>query len=509
MKSKIITQIPTQELSEIAKGAGIVLFGTLLGTGLRYVFEVIVARTLGADLFGLFFLGFAVLKLAEIISTLGLHRGVLRFIALFQGERDDERTKGTIILAVVLTCVVALTIMFLIILTSQFSAARIFKKDGLAPVLKAFALVIPLTSITTILVFSTQGFKIMRYRVFIREIIEPITRIVFVIPLFILGWKLFGALTAFIISIIIGTVLAYYFLRREYPQLIQKNVKPILESRKILGFSWPLFLADFFGLLVIWINILMIGYFQSSQEVGVYSAAHRTALLGQVMLISFNAIFSPIMADLFNKKEYQKLEVLFKIVTKWVFSFSLPICLLMIFLSREILSVFGNNFTEGAACLALLAVAQILNSAIGSSGFLIMMSGRSKVNLINNVIAAGLNIGFNLFLIPKYGIIGAAAAYLISVAVINIIRLIEVNFIFNFHPFRADIRKPLVAGVAASLFFFLTKTWVDIGGVPLLNIVLVSFVYVSVYFFTLYIQRVDEQDRIIFNRIKAKLINSR
>ena len=77
----------------------LVFIGMLIGSGLKYNYELIVARNLGPELFGLFFLGVAVFRIAEIISTFGLHRGVVRYVALFHGEKDAHRVKGTILLA--------------------------------------------------------------------------------------------------------------------------------------------------------------------------------------------------------------------------------------------------------------------------------------------------------------------------------------------------------------------------------------------------------------------------
>ena len=92
-------QVNILEIATIAKGAGIVFIGTIIGTGLKYLFELIVARNLGSELFGLFFLGFSIFKISEVISTLGLHNGILRYVALYAGENDRQRVKGVIILA--------------------------------------------------------------------------------------------------------------------------------------------------------------------------------------------------------------------------------------------------------------------------------------------------------------------------------------------------------------------------------------------------------------------------
>ena len=504
MSTQDNTRVYDKEITDIAKGAGIVFLGTTIGTFLKYLFELIVARNLGTELFGLFFLGLAFLKVGEIISTLGLHRGVLRYIALFRGEGDKRRTKGTIIFSLRIAIIVGIVICISIIFLASFVSENIFKKAELTPVLKMFAVIIPFTTLTTILVFSTQGFKIMKYRVYVREIFEPTIRIIGVVVIFLLGYSLYGTIFVFNISIVIGLFLAFFYLTKTFPDLIHKNIDSIFETKKILGFSWPLLLADFFGLIVIWMNILMIGYFKDSHEVGIYSAAHRTALLVQVILLSFNAIFSPIIADLYNKKESKKLERLFKIVTKWILSLSLPICLLTILLAPEILSLFGKDFILGAACLIILSLSQLVNSIFGSAGFLIMMAGKSRINLFNNMTAATLNICLNLFLIPRYGITGAAISLLITISVTNALRFAEVFLLFKFHPFKSDFYKPLLAVGGSLILTYLGKTYFVQLNNPLLKIFVLSAVFIVIYVLVLFMLGIEEEDKIVLNKIRAK-----
>ena len=442
----------------------------------------------------------------EIVSTLGLHRGVLRYIALFKGEGDEERIKGTIILAIKVVIVVGLIISSFTILLSKFIASNIFHEADLTNVLKIFAVAIPFTALTTTLVFATQSFKMMRYTIYVREIFEPAIRIIIVAIMFVIGWKLLGAIFALIISLMMGTFLALYYLKNLFPNLTNKRIKPIYESRKIFDFSWPLLLAEFFGFIVIWINILMIGYFKASHEVGVYSASHRTALLGGIILVSFNSIFSPIIADFYNRKKFKRLEQLFKIVTKWILSISFPVCLLMIFYASKILSLFGENFIPGTNCLVILSIAFFANSVAGSSGIMIMMSGRSKINLLNNTITAFLIIGLNFLLIPKYGIIGAAFSFLISVVLVNTIMLVEIYLIFKLHPFRIDFFKPLLAGgISFSILKLSTKHLINFDN-PILLIISGSLIFILIYVLIVYLLKIEEEDKIVLQRIKTKLL---
>ena len=66
----------SQEITVLARGAGIVFVGTLFGLILKYIFQLIVARHLGAQLFGAFFLGVTIFSILERLSGLGLPNGI-------------------------------------------------------------------------------------------------------------------------------------------------------------------------------------------------------------------------------------------------------------------------------------------------------------------------------------------------------------------------------------------------------------------------------------------------
>ncbi|MCZ2845869.1 MAG: flippase, partial [Candidatus Bathyarchaeota archaeon] len=495
-----------EEIVTIAKGAGIVFIGTTIGSGLRYIFQIIIARNLGAELFGAFFLGFAVFKVTGMIAELGLPNGIVRYVAIFHGARDERRVKGIIASVVTAAIFSGIVVASLVILLSKTIAFNLLHKMELTNVLRFFALAIPFTTLTTMLVFSTQGFKIMKYRVFVREIFEPSLRLIMVIILFIFGWKLYGVIFAYLIPGIFGTLLAFYYLKKIFPQITRGEVLPIYETKKLLDFSWPLLLVQFFGLTILWTDTLMLGFFKTFKDVGIYSAAQRTALLGSIIMISFNSIFAPVISDLYNRRELNKLNNLFKTVAKWIFTFSFPIFLLMIFFAKSILNIFGSEFIPGATCLIILSIGWLIHSSTGSVGQMITMTGRPKLNLMNVTGVLISNIILNLLLIPKYGILGAAIATAISLGLINMITILEGSLILKMYPYRIDFFKPLIAGCVSlvALFFYTKHILQNHINFQLFIGVLIFLVLYSI---TLVLLGVREEDKIVLEKIKTKLFS--
>jgi O-antigen/teichoic acid export membrane protein len=492
-------------VSVIAKGAGTIFTGNVLNIGLRYLFQIIVARHLGVELYGIFTLGLAVFSVSEMVAALGLHKGMVRFVSLYNREGDLGRVKGTVLTAIFLSCGGGIAAMLLLIAISGLVAGNVFHTPGLSKALAIFALGIPFSSLTTVFIFATQGLRIMKYKVFVKDLWEMLSRVVLVILLFMVGWRLFGAVAAFCLSIISGTFFSYYFFRKAFASIFESKERAILEPKKLMGFCWPLILADGFNLMEAWVSTFMLGFLETPESVGIFGAAFRTSLLIQGILMSFNAIFSPIIAEQFHKKELARLKMLFKMVTRWIFSLSLPVAVLMIFFSREILTIFGQGFSDGAVVLAVLAGGQIINSFTGPLGVMIDMSGRSKFTLLNSVFHLSLQTGLCLVLIPRYGVLGAAIAKTVSIAFLRIIRLIQVHLIFRFYPFQARVLKPAAAAVAGLLVLTALHgfiRWAD----SVFFLFLGSAIFAAAYVGVLFLFGFDREDIMLFNKIRAKFV---
>jgi len=505
LNKKDILEDYTPEITTIARGAGFGFVGIVIGTGLRYILQIIITRNLGAELFGLFFLGFAIFKVAGIIAEMGLPNGIIRYVSIFQGSKDKSRVKGIITLSIKLALIAGVTIGIIIFFLSEIISIRLFHEPELIPVLKYFAIIIPFTTITTVLVFSIQGFKIIKYKIFIRELFEPILRIVLVATIFILGWKLFGVIFSYLFSTILGTIIAFYYLKKVFPEIIKKNIVPIYESKKLLQFSWPLLFAYFTGFLILWTDTLMVGYFRTSYDVGIYSVAQRTALIEGLVISAFNSIFAPIISDLYNRKELIKLKTLFKMVAKWIFTFSFPIFLLIILLAKPILSVFGEEFINGASCLIILSFSWLVNFGVGPVGIMIPMIGKPKLKLINSTSVLLINIILNLILIPKFGILGAAIATATAISLISIINLFEIYFIMRIHPYRIDFLKPLISGLVSLLILFLLINFVFEIYNKFILIGITSLIFFGIYSLILYLLGIGKDDKIILKKFKEKI----
>jgi O-antigen/teichoic acid export membrane protein len=245
---------------------------------------------------------------------------------------------------------------------------------------------------------------------------------------------------------------------------------------------------------------IMLGILGSAEDVGIYNAAATLSVQAALFLASFNAIFAPTIADLFHKQRMKELAALFKTTTKWIFTLTLPVVLVFVLFAWPIMRVFGPGFSAGSLVLISLGIAELVNAGVGSVAFMLTMTSRQNIELLNSIALGSLNVVLNLILIPKLHVLGAAIATGLSIALINILRLIEVYWLYKVHPYKLSYWKPIVAGGVATLVWIgIRRMWNVTGWIWIIAIVLFGVVYMLAFVAL----GLDDEERLILKAVKG------
>jgi len=447
---KATDEIYKSELSNIAKNAGIGGGSILIANLISYLSSILITRIVGAKFYGVFYLANTILGLGSLLAMLGLNQGVLRYVSLYSGQDDSARIKGSILFTIRITLIASVFLTIMIFGFSPFLSQKIFHKPGLTLALRILIIALPFSTLAAVFLSSLQGLRLIKYNVLVKNVLQPLSRLILLVIFFLVGWKFLGLLWATVFSIFFGFLLAYYFLKKNCSSLGEKSVA-IFEKSEIVRFSTPLFFEGLLNYAISATPILLLGYFRPSTDVGIYGIGMKLGLLVILPLNSFNIIFAPTISNLYGRHEHEALERLFKTVTKWIFTISFAAFLIIVLFAKPILSIFGKSFIPGANALYFIVLGQLINASVGSVGFMLMMTGRPKMNLLNSGILCALTIFFSYLLIPKYGIVGAAIATAFSIGFVNILRLVEVYYFERIHPYKRSFIKPLTSGTLSTL----------------------------------------------------------
>jgi len=457
----------------LTKGAGISFIGIILVTIFGYLFNVIIARYYGASQLGLYNIALAIITLLSPIALLGLNRGILRYLPIVIEENNKKKIRGILLFTFLVVISISFVLSICLYILSELIAISIFHNETLSLIIKLFSFILPFSSTMIILRNITLAYKNTKQKVLFEDVSQHIILILFALFSIILGFSIIGVVFGYMISVIL-VVIFYLTSIWKKTYLFDFKIRAQYISKELLNYSYPLLFASIILIAIKKTDILMIGYFRSSAEVGIYTIAIKTAMLLLIGLNSVNLIFGPMISSMHNKGQITELAGLYKTSTKWIFSISYPGLLIIILYSKEIMALFGKDFVVGYLVLIILGITQLINSATGSSGLIINMIGKSKVFLINQIVVFGINLSLNIILIPIYGIIGAAIATAIAIITVNLIRLAEVYYFLNIHPYKWTYLKPIGAGLIAFLIVkFIPFHW-------LLNLLIFSAIYIVI-----------------------------
>jgi len=496
-------QLPLQkDLWTIFSNAGLTGMGDIFFKLISYLTIWIVIRMIGPSQYGLYLLAWAIIMFASIFASAGFPAGLIKFVAQFYGVGDKARVKGIILF----TQQIAATLSFFLILFLYFSAGLletwVFKKPGFSSALRQLSISLPFITCTLLLLASIQGLQIIKYRIYVEKLLQPAGFLLLVILFLTLGYNLEGLIWAKVISTFIGFITALYFLNRIFP-LWKNKIRAVYEKRQIIVFSLPLILAVFLNYIVLYTDVIMLGYFKSTQEVGIYGVIARIVPLIILPLTSFEIIFSPMVADFYNKGELIHLENLHKLITKWICTFSLPIFWLILLFAKPLLNLlFGPLFIKAQIPLIILAIGLLSRSLVGISGYIILMTGHQNISLMNNILLFVLNTSLNYILIPPYGIYGAAVATSFSYCLINNLEMIEILHLLRIHPYSTHFFKPLLAGLLSFIIllpfvWYLNANWHEFG-----TVLIGTFFFAGAYIIFLKLFGFTAEDEFIIKKIK-------
>ncbi|MBD3843217.1 MAG: flippase, partial [Campylobacterales bacterium] len=188
-------------------------------------------------------------------------------------------------------------------------------------------------------------------------------------------------------------------------------------AKQLLKDSWPLIFSAIVVMIYMRIDQIMIKEMLGEYEVGIYSAAVRLSEAFYFIPMLITASLFPAILNAKNQSDElykQRLQRLYTFMVWMAIAIALPMTFLSDWL---ILLLFGQAYQEAGQVLMIHIWASIFVFLGVASGKWFITENLQRFTLINTSVGAILNVGLNLIFIPKFGIVGAAYATVISYGV--------------------------------------------------------------------------------------------
>lgn len=488
-------------LGSIAKQSRWIFVGKVAFVPVGLVTNILLARILGPSLLGRYQLGLTMIQILTIFSVAGMDRGLVRFLPILQMQENQEG-RTLVALSIKISLILSIALAAAIYFASSLLSVHFFHSNEMTEVLRVFSIYLPVLSVSRIVSGALVGVKRADLTSHITNLLSPMVFLILLLLIHFFGGELVSSIFARLASNLLGVVILIFFLLKKLPGSVQTPERSV-SLRRFLSFSTPLMLIGLIYVLLGQMDIIMLGYFIGESEVGIYSVAMKMALLVIFGLEVVLPVVQPHFSALYESRDFETTEALFKTSTKWLFYSGLFAFGPLFVLRSEVLNCFGAEFVGGGSILLVLGIGHLANVLSGPTGQMLVMTGKVKLEMTNSLLIVVLNFLLNLFLIPLMGTIGAAIATALSISAINAVKFLEVYLLYKINPYSPKFLKGISAvscGVVACYFV----RWVALeqGMGIVLIIVMAGLSYTIVTFAGIWILGFDEEDKMLFKIIR-------
>ena len=425
-----------QQMGHISRQSSVFFAGTIFTTAAGYLFKVYLARVLGAEALGIYALGMTIIGLLGVFNALGLPQSAVRFVATYCATAKLDLLRGFLARGMVFLLVSNLLLGGMVLLVGPWVAVHFYHTPALHAYLGWFALIMVFGTLNTFLGQVLAGYKDVARRTVITNFIGSPAVMIFTLGLVAWGLGLWGYIFAQVASAAVVLVLlirAVWRLTPKTARSLSAGFPPL--EKEVISFSTVVFGVSFLEFLMAQADKVMIGFYLNAREVGIYAVAAALVAFVSIILQSVNQIFSPTIADLYTRGQHELLGRIFQTLTKWILGLTFPLAAVLITFAPSLMRIFGHDFEAGWPVLVIGSIGQLVNCAVGSVGYLLLMSGNQRRLIRIQAVMACVMVALNLALIPRWGITGAAVSAALTNAVSNVWYLREVRRRLGLFPY--------------------------------------------------------------------------
>lgn len=293
-------------------------------------------------------------------------------------------------------------------------------------------------------------------------------------------------------------LMKFYAYRLRMPKLNfnwPKNIK------SILSYTILIIVGGSAAVVILEVDKVMLNQLIDIENVAYYGVAVYIAVVIGVPSRSMQQITSPLTAKLLNDNDSEGLKTLYQKSSLTLFIASGILFLLIVLNVEELYLVIPEAYRGGFYVVLIIGLVKVYDSLLGNNNAILYNSDYYRSVLIMGLLLAVLTILFNFWLIPQFGIEGAAMASLFAFFIFNTIKLIYVKVKFGMLPFTSDTVKVFGLLILIGVPFY----FIEFPYHPLINILLISVPMILIYVFVLYHFKISEDITGIIDKLRTRL----
>ena len=401
-----------------ARGSLVAFLVYGVGSGLTYLSQLVIARVVGAESYGIYAFVVAWMTVLAYFAALGFDVSLLRLLPSYRAKQAWGLLKGVTRYAE--QCVVATG--FGVVLSGVCIVVLWVKPaPELLDTLLIGLFLVPVWALLWVRAARVRAFGgVMSALAPDRLVREGLLLGVIGLASFHRAWSISApwAILATLASSTAGLVMVSIAAHARWPRSLDA-VKPEYESPLWRRAALPLVLIAVAEAGMNRTGVVLFGWLGYTKEAGTYALAFNVASLALLPRMAVNALFAPMIAECFARDDRVALQMLMNKGAVWTSLGAAAIALPLLLLAEPMLGWFGHDFLPAAPALRILLIGQVMVAATGSQLFLMTMTGHERAAAALLILCAISNVAITVFLLMAFGLVGAAIANIMIILVWN------------------------------------------------------------------------------------------
>ena len=429
----------------LAKSGSLASLCVMYGAGIAFVTTLVVSNGIGAKGSGEFFRLMALFAIAISLVTFGADTGLVRTMSAQRalgryGVLPQLIRYGLIPSLVTSVLLVAGVYIYteLVPMAPEYQAAM--------RVSSAFVLI---AALMTVFFGALRGLhRVVTFTV-LQNVLLPTLRFAAVGLVVLFSGQFMDLVYAWTIPVAITAVVALWLLERAFPSEEHVEVLPSEDSptetfRSFWGFSSARGVATVVETILEWIDVLVVTAFLGAAAGGIYGAVNRCVRVGTMIEHTGRVVTGPSISAALATRQLDRAREIFLSTTRVLTALSWPFYLSLAFFGPTLLGFFGKGFEAGAGILWVICPAAMMSMSAGGVQSVLLMSGKSRWQLLNKLSSLVVAVTLNFTLVPIWGLYGAVTAWASALLIDTFLASYQV---FRLVGIRASVRE-----MAPSLF---------------------------------------------------------
>lgn len=443
-------QAATDRLGRAARGSVWNLAGAAISASANFALTILVTRVLARSDAGVFFSATALFLLVTALGQLGTSTGLVYFISRARANQSLGEPSSYMRTAMrpVLAIAVVMAIALLVFTRPVADVIGGAHAAQFAVYLPALAIFIPIAAVYNLAFSGTRGLGTMRPSALLDQMSRPLLQLALVGLAVTLSARDLVA-WAWVAPYLPLAVAGWLWWQRLCKRRAGRPNGPE-RSQPTAGFwrfTAPRAVASVAQVAMQRLDIILVGAIAGVGQAAVYAAATRFLALGQLAAGAVSQAVQPQLGEALGHADRTAVGHLYKTSTGWLIGLSWPLYLVFIVFADTVLGVFGGGYTQGTEVLVLLSASMLVATGCGMVDMVLLMGGRSSWNLYNVLVAFAVNLGVDLWLIPRLGIFGAAIGWAVAILATNLLPLVQVTLSLRVHPLGAATTAMMLLSV--------------------------------------------------------------